>query len=92
MQRTNTDNEWFISNTMLRRLSSPVSFPLPCAGFLENIPYLGSSVGRVAGRISKGKFSLDGTEYVLGCNQPPNHLHGGFTGFSKVCTCTKVQL
>ncbi len=40
-------------------------------------PYFGAVAGRVAGRISDGKFKLDRREFSLECNDPPNHLHGG---------------
>ncbi len=52
-------------------------------GYLEGHPYFGSNVGRVANRIAKGKFTLDGKEYKLATNNGPNHLHGGKEGFDK---------
>lgn len=54
------------------------------SGYEKNFPYIGVVVGRVAGRIAGGKFSLDGTEYNLVINNGPNNIHGGVTGFSRV--------
>jgi galactose mutarotase-like enzyme len=39
-------------------------------------PYFGCIVGRVANRIKDGKFTLNGTQYSLPLNRPPNSLHG----------------
>ena len=44
--------------------------------------YFGAVVGRFAGRINGGKFSLDGREYQITQNEGENHLHGGKRGFS----------
>ena len=44
----------------------------------------GALIGRVANRIAKGKFSLDGKEFILPLNNGVNHLHGGSGGFHNV--------
>ncbi len=51
--------------------------------YLGPHPYFGCIVGRCANRISKGKFIIDGKEYVLVQNAGKNHLHGGIEGFDK---------
>lgn len=50
---------------------------------LASAPYFGSIVGRYAGRINDGAFSLDNTSYHLNKNNNGNTLHGGVEGFSQ---------
>ncbi len=52
--------------------------------YLAGTPYFGATVGRVANRIAKGTFTLNGKTYHLATNNGPHHLHGGNVGFDKV--------
>jgi aldose 1-epimerase len=52
--------------------------------YLKGHPFFGATAGRVANRIAKGKFTLEGKEYTLAINNGPNSLHGGLKGFDKV--------
>lgn len=51
--------------------------------YLAGHPYFGAIVGRVAGRIPAGRFTLDGKVYPLAKNEGANHLHGGLRGLDK---------
>jgi len=54
--------------------------------------YHGAIVGRYANRIARGQFSQNGKTYQLSINNPPNHLHGGPTGFNtQVWTIDEVK-
>lgn len=46
-------------------------------------PFFGCVAGRVANRIARGQFTLDGKTYQLAINDGPNTLHGGLKGFDK---------
>ena len=43
-------------------------------------PFRSPLIGRYGNRICKGKFTMNGKEYTLACNNGVNHLHGGPTG------------
>ena len=51
--------------------------------YLANRACFGAIVGRVAGRITGARFSLEGETFQLAMNDGPNHLHGGLKGFDK---------
>ncbi|MBZ5656264.1 MAG: galactose mutarotase [Acidobacteriia bacterium] len=53
-------------------------------GYVGKHPWFGATVGRVANRIAKGKFTLEGKEYSLEINDPPNNLHSGSKDLSRV--------
>jgi len=53
-------------------------------GYVGKHPWFGATVGRVANRIAKGKFTLDGKEYSQEINDPPNSLHSGSKDLSRM--------
>lgn len=53
--------------------------------YARTASYFGATVGRVANRIGKGRFNLDGQTYQLALNNNGvAALHGGVKGFDKV--------
>ncbi|CAD0002951.1 aldose epimerase family protein [Flavobacterium chungangense] len=50
---------------------------------LPSAPYFGTTVGRYAGRINKGRFTLNDKIFELAGNNNGNALHGGNTGFGQ---------
>lgn len=52
--------------------------------YLKGFPASASVIGRVANRIARARFTLDGVEYKLAANSGANHIHGGRVGFAKV--------
>lgn len=51
--------------------------------YLDNPGYFGSLIGRTAGRIKDGSFTLNGQKYQLERNYGDNSGHGGTSGFHK---------
>ena len=53
------------------------------SGWEQTDPYFGAIIGRVGNRIAGGKFTLDGKEYSIECNDADHHaaLHGGPRGW-----------
>jgi aldose 1-epimerase len=52
--------------------------------YVARNPHFGAITGRVANRIARAEFTLDGKEYHLAANNGRNTLHGGRKGFDKV--------
>src|SRR5437660_434075 len=68
------------------RTGKPANVVLGCpslADYIADRAHFGAIVGRYANRIARGRFTLDGVDYQLVCNDPPNALHGGPRGFAK---------
>ena len=67
------------------RMASVVREIVPSEqGFQRGFAQSGAVFGRVANRIARGKFTLDGREYQVTTNAAPHHIHGGRVNFSKV--------
>lgn len=49
-------------------------------GVMGGSPSMGAFIGRYAGRIGHARFTLDGTQHLLGANNGPHCLHGGLRG------------
>ena len=56
----------------------------------SNPHFFGAVVGRFAGRIKAGAFTLEETDYQLAKNSNGHHLHGGPEGFHSVLWDSKV--
>lgn len=50
--------------------------------YIKNAGYLGATIGRNAGRISKGELVINNTTYSLDKNDSENNLHGGNNSLS----------
>jgi len=51
--------------------------------YLNDKFFMGCIIGRYANRISNGKFTINGIEFLLSQNDRENTIHGGFQGFDK---------
>ncbi len=60
-------------------------------GYLVTDQYQGAIAGRYCNRIKKGKFTLNGKEYQLSCNDGANSLHGGEFGFNSKVWKSEVE-
>jgi aldose 1-epimerase len=52
-------------------------------GYVQDTANLGAVVGRFANRIAGGRFTVDGVDYEVPCNDRGNALHGGPEGFNR---------
>jgi len=52
-------------------------------GYRTGSTFFGVTVGRFANRLANGRFTLDGCDYQIPCNDGPHALHGGPFGFDK---------
>ncbi|WP_461239904.1 aldose epimerase family protein [Paucilactobacillus sp. N302-9] len=50
--------------------------------YTNNPFYIGRSIGRIAGRLKNGSFTLNGLSFQVNQNEGNNSLHGGENGFS----------
>jgi len=65
-----------------RSLNVILGYPKP-ADYLRDSFYLGATVGRYAGRIDRGRFTLNDRRYQLATGDDVHCLHGGPQGFSR---------
>lgn len=66
-----------------------LGYPL-LSDYLDDKCYLGATIGRVANRISKARFCLDGELFTLDPNDGENTNHGGFEGIDRhIFRCTE---
>ncbi|XP_051217656.1 uncharacterized protein [Lolium perenne] len=59
------------------------------AEYVNDTSYFGPLTGRVAQRLARGRFVLDGKVYHTYINDGRNSIHGGHRGFSKVIWTVK---
>jgi aldose 1-epimerase len=60
------------------------------AGYAYNTARFGSTIGRFANRIGRGRFALNGQRYELPKNNGSHTIHGGPRGFDKLLWKTEA--
>jgi aldose 1-epimerase len=58
---------------------------------LESDIHGGAICGRFANRIENGRFKIGNKEFQLTQNEPPNHLHGGVSGFHRKIWVAEIE-
>ncbi len=53
------------------------------ASYASGHPFFGAIIGRIAGRVSGGRLTVEGRDFQLPRNEGNNHLHGGRVGFDR---------
>ena len=59
--------------------------------YVQHGAFFGASVGRVANRIRKASFSLDGKRYPVAATDGPDHLHGGKKGWNRAIWSAQAE-
>jgi len=70
-------NSWKVPNEEGELESIIMGYDDATHAFEASDYFYGATVGRVAGRIEKGRFELEGEMYQLPLNDDDHHLHGG---------------
>jgi aldose 1-epimerase len=59
--------------------------------YLKPHAFFGAAIGRVANRIEKARFVIDGQNYKVSANEGVHALHGGPVGFDRVNWTASVE-
>lgn len=81
--------KWMVADKEGKMDNIVLGYPL-LSDYLDDKCYLGATIGRVANRISKARFQLDGELFMLDANDGENTNHGGFEGIDRhIFRCTE---
>jgi len=70
-------NSWKVPNEAGKLESIILGYDNATHAFEAADYFYGATIGRVAGRIAKGRFELEGETYQFPLNDDNHHLHGG---------------